>query len=92
MTAEEQDYEHLSKVLDSYVLRDDGARRKYVCMELIKVARLRDLPFDVVVQEVANAVGREAENLKDNNFMHQHMAVIERTLIELLHPEPCKQY
>ena len=30
MTAEEQDYGHLSKVLASYVLRDDEARRTYM--------------------------------------------------------------
>lgn len=92
MTAEEQDYEHLSKVLDSYVLRDDEARHKYVCMELLQVARLRNVSLEVVVQEVANAVGGEADNPDNNEFVRQRMAVVKRTLVELLHPELCKQY
>ena len=92
MTAEEQDYEHLSKALDSYVICNDEARREYVRMELLQVARLRNVSLEVVVQEVANAVGREADNLKSNSFLHQHMVTVERTLIELLHPKPCKQY
>ena len=92
MTSEEQDYEHLSKVLDSYVLRDDEARRKYVCMELLQVARLRNVSLKAVVQETVNTVGREADSFKNNSFMRQHMAIVERTLIELLHPKPCTQY
>ena len=92
MTREEQDYEHLSKALDSYVIRDDEARRKYVCMELLQVARLRNVSLEVVVQEVANAVSREADNHDNNSFARQRMAIVERTLIELLHPKPCTQY
>lgn len=91
MTTEEQDYEHLSKVLDSYVIRDNEVRLKYVRMELIKVARLRDSPFEVVLQGVTKAVGREAKSDDNNSFVRQHMATVEKTLIELLQLEPCKQ-
>lgn len=89
MTAEEQDYEHLSKVLDSYVLRDDEARHKYVRMELIQVAKLRDLPLEAVVQGVTNAVSREADNPNNNEFIRQHMISVKKTLTGLLQSGLC---
>ncbi len=91
MTREEQDYEHLSKVLDSYVIRDNEARLKYVRMELIKVARLRDSQLEVVLQGVAKAVAREAENDDNNSFIRQHMATVKQTLNELTQSELCKK-
>ncbi len=30
MTVEQQDYEHLSRILDSYVLRNDERHRRFV--------------------------------------------------------------
>ena len=73
MTTEEQDYEHLSRILDSYVLRNDERHRRFVYSELILIARLRNTSLETVTQETANAVGEQANNPDIKEFIRQRM-------------------
>lgn len=85
MTVEQQDYEHLSRILDSYVLRNDERRLRFVYSELVQIAKLRNTSLEVVTQETANAVGEQANNPDIKEFIRRRMIPVRKTLIELLH-------
>lgn len=89
MTVEKQDYEHLSRILDSYVLRNDERRRRFVYSELIQIARLRNTSLEAVTQEAANAVGEQADNPDIKEFIRRHMIPVRKTLVELLQSGLC---
>lgn len=84
MTVEQQDYEHLSRILDSYVLRNDERRRRFVYSELVQIARLRNASLEKVTQETANAVGEQANNPDVKDFIRRRMIPVRKTLIRLL--------
>ncbi|CDI43262.1 hypothetical protein [Lactobacillus helveticus] len=84
MTTEEQDYEHLSRILDSYVLRNDERRSRFVYSELILIARLRNTSLETVTRETANAVGEQANNPDIKEFIRWRMIPVRKTLIGLL--------
>ena len=84
MTIEQQDYEHLSRILDSYVLRNDERRRRFVYSELVQIARLRNASLETVTQETADAVGEQANNPDIKEFIRRRMIPVRRTLVELL--------
>lgn len=85
MTVEQQDYEHLSRILDSYVLRNDERRLRFVYSELVQIAKLRNTSLEAVTQETANAVGEQANNPDIKEFIRRRMIPVRKTLIELLH-------
>ena len=84
MTIEQQDYEHLSRILDSYVLRNDERRRRFVYSELVQIARLRNASLETVTRETADAVGEQANNPDIKDFIRRRMSPVRSTLIELL--------
>ena len=84
ITVEQQDYEHLSRILDSYVLRNGERRRCFVYSELIQIARLRHAPLEKVTRETASAVGEQANNPDIREYIRRRMIPVRRTLIELL--------
>ena len=84
MTVEQQDYEHLSRILDSYVLRNDERRRRFVYSELVQIAKLRNAPLEKVTRETANAVGEQANNPDVKEFIRRRMIPVRKTLIRLL--------
>ena len=84
MTIEQQDYEHLSRILDSYVLRNDERRRRFVYSELVQIARLRNASLETVTRETADAVGEQANNPDIKDFIRRRMIPVRRTLVELL--------
>lgn len=84
MTIEQQDYEHLSRILDSYVLRSDERRRRFVYSELVQIARLRNTSLETVTQETADAVGEQANNPDIKEFIRRRMIPVRRTLVGLL--------
>ncbi len=92
MTTEEQDYEHLSKILDSYVLRNDERRRRFVYSELVQIARLRDTSLETVTRDTANAVGEQANNPDIKEFIRRRMIPVRKTLIELLQKMATETY
>lgn len=92
MTVEQQDYEHLSRILDSYVLRNDERRRRFVYSELILIARLRNTSLETVTQEIANAVGEQANNPDIKEFIRRRMMPVRKTLIELLQKMATETY
>ena len=83
MTVEQQDYEHLSRVLDSYILRNDERRRRFVYSELVQIARLRNASLEKVTREVANAVGEQANNPDIKEFIRRRMIPVRRTLMDV---------
>lgn len=85
MTVEQQDYEHLSRILDSYVLRNDERRLRFVYSELVQIARLRNTSLETVTRDTANAVGEQANNPDIKEFIRRRMIPVRKTLIELLH-------
>lgn len=84
MTIEQQDYEHLSRILDSYVLRNDERRRRFVYSELVQIARLRNTSLETVTRETADAVGEQANNPDIKEFIRRRMIPVRRTLVGLL--------
>ena len=84
MTIEQQDYEHLSRILDSYVLRNDERRRRFVYSELVQIARLRNASLETVTQETADSVGEQANNPDIKEFIRRRMIPVRRTLVGLL--------
>ena len=84
MTIEQQDYEHLSRILDSYVLRSDERRRRFVYSELVQIARLRNISLETVTRETVDAVGEQANNPDIKEFIRQRMIPVRRTLVGLL--------
>ena len=84
MKIEQQDYEHLSRILDSYVLRNDERRRRFVYSELVQIAKLRQAPLQKVTQETADAVGEQANNPDIKEFIRRRMIPVRKTLIEVL--------
>ena len=92
MTVEKQDYEHLSRILDSYVLRNDECRSRFVYSELILIARLRNTSLDTVTLEIANAVGEQANNPDIKEFIRRHMIPVRKTLIGLLREMAAENY
>lgn len=92
MTIEQKDYEHLSRILDSYILRSDKRRRRFVYSELVQVARLRDTSLETVTREVANAVGEQANNPDIKEFIRRRMIPVRKTLIELLQKMATETY
>lgn len=83
MTIEQQDYEHLSRVLDSYLLRNEERRRHFVYLELVQIARLRNASLEAVTREVASAVGEQANNPDIKEFIRRRMIPVRRTLIDV---------
>ena len=84
MTIEQQDYEHLSRILDSYVLRNDERRRRFVYSELVQIARLRNTSLETVTRETADAVSEQANNPDIKEFIRRRMIPVRRTLVGLL--------
>ena len=84
MTFEQQDYEHLSRILDSYILRNDERRRRFVYSELMLIARLRNTSLETVTRETVNAVGEQANNPDIKEFIRRRMIPVEKTLSGLL--------
>ena len=84
MTIEQQDYEHLSRILDSYVLRNDERRRRFVYSELVQIARLRNISLETVTRETVDAVGEQANNPDIKEFIRRRMIPVRRTLVGLL--------
>ena len=84
MTIEQQDYEHLSRILDSYVLRNDKRRRRFVYSELVQIARLRNISLETVTRETVDAVGEQANNPDIKEFIRRRMIPVRRTLVGLL--------
>ena len=84
MTVEQQDYEHLSRILDSYILRNDERRRRFVYSELMLIARLRNTSLETVTRETVNAVGEQANNPDIKEFIRRRMIPVEKTLSGLL--------
>lgn len=84
MTIEQQDYEHLSRILDSYVLRSDERRRRFVYSELVQIARLRNISLETVTRETTDAVGEQANNPDIKEFIRRRMIPVRRTLVGLL--------
>lgn len=84
MTIEQQDYEHLSRILDSYVLRSDERRRRFVYSELVQIARLRNISLETVTRETVDAVGEQANNPDIKEFIRRRMIPVRRTLVGLL--------
>lgn len=80
-----KDYEHLSRILDSYILQNDERRRCFVYSELVQIARLRNEPLETVTQETATAVGEQANNQDIKELIRRRMIPVKKTLIELLH-------
>ena len=91
MTIERQDYEHLSKILDSYILRNDEHRRRFVYSELVQVARLRDTSLDTVTREVANAVVEQVNNPDVKSSIRRRMIPVRKTLVGLLQKMAAEQ-
>lgn len=89
MTIEQQDYEHLSNILGSYVLRNDERRRCFVYSELVQVAKLRNEPLEKVTRETAKAVGEQANNPDIKEFIRRRMIPVRKTLVELLQSWLC---
>lgn len=92
MTIEQQDYEHLSNIIDSYVLRNDERRRRFAYSELVQIAELRNEPLEKVVQETANAVGELVNSPEIKGFIRRRMMPVRKTLIELLHKMATETY
>lgn len=84
MTIEQQDYEHLSRILDSYVLHNDERRRRFVYSELVQIARLRNTSLETVTQKIADAVGEQANNPDIKEFIRRRMIPVRRALVGLL--------
>lgn len=84
MTIEQQDYEHLSRILDSYVLRNDERRRRFVYSELVQIARLRNTSLETVTRKTADAVSEQANNPDIKEFIRRRMIPVRRTLVGLL--------
>lgn len=84
MTIEQQDYEHLSRILDSYVLRNDERRRRFVYSELVQIARLRNTSLETVTRETTDSVGEQANNPDIKEFIRRRMIPVRRTLVGLL--------
>lgn len=89
MTIEQQDYEHLSRILDSYVLRNNERRRRFVYSELVQIARLRNASLEAVTRETASAVGKQANNPDVKEFIRRRMIPVRKTLIGLLKSGLC---
>ena len=84
MTIEQQDYEHLSRILDSYVLRNDERRRNFVYSELVQISRLRNTSLETVTRETVDSVGEQANNPDIKEFIRRRMIPVRRTLVGLL--------
>lgn len=84
MTIEQQDYEHLSRILDSYVLRNDERRRNFVYSELVQISRLRNTSLETVTRETSDSVGEQANNPDIKEFIRRRMIPVRRTLVGLL--------
>lgn len=84
MTVEQQDYEHLSRILDSYVLRNDERRRCFVYSELVQIAKLRNTSIEKVARETVKAVSEQTENPDIKEFIRKRMIPVRKTLAELL--------
>lgn len=84
MTIEQQDYQHLSRILDSYLLRNDERRRRFVYSELVQIARLRNASLETVTREVADTIGEQANNPDIKEFIRRRMVPVRRTLVGLL--------
>lgn len=84
MTIEQQDYEHLSRILDSYVLRNDERRRNFVYSELVQISRLRNTSLETVTRKTTDAVGEQANNPDIKEFIRRRMIPVRRTLVGLL--------
>ncbi|NRO89304.1 hypothetical protein [Lactobacillus helveticus] len=84
MTIEQQDYEHLSRILDSYVLRNDERRLRFVYSELVQIAKLRNTSLETVTRETANAVREQADNPDIKEFIRRRMIPVRKTLVGLL--------
>lgn len=89
MTIEQKDYEHLSRILDSYVLCNGERRRRFVYSELVQVAKLRNEPLEKVTRETAKAVGEQANNPDIKDFIRRRMIPVRKTLVELLQSWLC---
>ena len=84
MTIEQQDYEHLSRILDSYVLRNDERRRNFVYSELVQISRLRNTSLETVTRETTDSVGEQVNNPDIKEFIRRRMIPVRRTLVGLL--------
>ena len=92
MTIEQQNYEHLSRILDSYVLRNDECRLRFVYSELVQIAKLRQTSLQAVTRETADAVGEQADNPDIKDFIRRRMIPVRKTLIELLQKMATETY
>lgn len=84
MTIEQQEYKHLSSILNSYVLISGELRRSFVYSQLVQVARLRNESIEKVTRETANAVGKQVNNTDIKGFIRRSMIPVRKTLLELL--------